>query len=196
MGRDKASLVLAGRTLLQRTLEALDQLPGLEEIVLVIASRQELPPVHCDVPLTVVRDAHEALGPLPAIAAGLAVVRAPVSLILGCDTPFVRPALLRMLAERAHAHAIVMPLHEGRPQPLCSAIRRDALPAVEALLAAGERAPSLLAGDPRALRVEWTDWASADPEGVSFLGVNTPAELAQAETVAARLDAQERLGRA
>lgn len=192
MGRDKASLSLAGRSLLDRVLDTVAQLPAIEEVVLVIGPRQRPPQRIDDLPLTVVRDRVEGEGPFAAVAAGLAAARADICVVLGCDTPFVRPALLQLLVARARSHAIVVPVYEGRLQPLCSAVRREALPEIEALLAAGERAVSSLADDPRAMHLTPLDWVNADPTGVSFLGVNTPAELALAEEMA-RVDAGQQV---
>ena len=190
MGREKASLLLAGRTLLQRTLDAVIRVPAVREVVLVLAPSQALPSLLCDVPLTVVRDRVEGDGPLAAIRTGLAAARAPICLVLGCDTPFVQPLLLRLLAARARDHPFVVPLHNGHPQPLCSAIRRDALATIEALLHAGTRAASVLADHQQALRLGVEEWVQVDPEGVSFVGVNTPDELELAERTAACLDAR------
>ncbi|PKN83040.1 MAG: hypothetical protein CVU47_00690 [Chloroflexi bacterium HGW-Chloroflexi-9] len=189
MGRDKAAVMLHGRRLLDRTLAAAVAVPGVVEVVVVLAPAQVIPPVRCAAPVTLVRDTTAYQGPLAGIAAGLAgTSRAEVALVLGCDTPFVQPGLLALLAARATAGAIVVPVHEGRPQPLCSAIHFEAFEAVRALAAGGARAASAIADDPRALLVQPGEWAAADPEGLSFLGVNTPEELARAEALAARLD--------
>ena len=192
MGRDKASLVLRGRTLLDRTLEALYQLPDLVEVILVLAPGQQAPPFAGAVPGVIVRDRLEGGGPLPAIALGLEAARAgsarvDVALVLGCDTPFVRPALLALLARGAREQPVVLPVHDARPQPLCSAVRLEVLPAIEALLAAGKRAASVLADLPGARLLAASEWASADPDGLSFVGVNTPEELRRAESTAALL---------
>jgi len=188
MGREKASVPLAGRTLLQRTIDAVEQIVGLSEIVLVLAPEQGAPDVECHVPLVIVRDEAEGEGPLAGMARGIAVAASPRCLVLGCDTPFVRPALLHLLIERTTECNVVMPVHEARPQPLCSALRREVLPTIEALLATGTRAPSALADLPEALLVAEPEWRRADPEALSFVGVNTPEELAEAERLLARLE--------
>lgn len=189
MGRDKASVMLHGRRLLDRTLEAAVAVPGVVEVVIVLAPAQVIQPVRCAAPVTLVRDTTAYQGPMAGIAAGLGGTSgAEVALVLGCDTPFVQPGLLALLAARATAGAIVVPVHEGRPQPLCSAIHFEAFEAIRALAAGGTRAASAIADDPRALLVQPDEWTAADPEGLSFLGVNTPEELARAEALAARLD--------
>lgn len=193
MGRDKASVMLHGRRLLDRTLDAAVAVPGVVEVVLVLAPAQVITPVRCAAPVTLVRDTTAYQGPLAGIAAGLGgTSRAEVALVIGCDTPFVQPGLLALLAGRATAGAIVVPVHEGRPQPLCSAIHFEAFEAIRALVAGGVRAASAIADDPRTLLVQPDDWGAIDPEGLSFVGVNTPEELERAEALAARLDRAER----
>ncbi|MSQ42050.1 MAG: molybdenum cofactor guanylyltransferase [Dehalococcoidia bacterium] len=183
MGRDKASLALDGRTLLQRTVDALAQVA--QEIVVVRAPVRALPSLQCALPLHEVEDAVEGEGPLLGIAAGLRAASAPVALIVGCDMPFLRPALLRLLAARAAAGArFVLPSYDGRPQPLCSALRRDALAVVDAHIAAGDRAILAIAQDIDAALVLPEQWAVADPDGRSFQNVNTPEEF---EAARARL---------
>ena len=136
----------------------------------------------------IARDEVEGEGPLAGMARGLTAAISPLCLVLGCDTPFVRPALLGLLAERAREHAIAMPVHDERPQPLCSALRREALDTIESLLAAGTPAASALADRPEALLLAASEWEHVDPEALSFVGVNTPHELAEAERLLARLE--------
>lgn len=193
MGRDKASLTLRGRSLMEWTLDSAERVPGLIEVVVVLADGQDLP-FRTSLPATVIHDEQPYAGPLVAIGSGLRAVTADVALVLGCDTPFVQPSLLALLVEHARDHAIVVPVHDGRPQPLCSAIRRDAMPSIAALIAEGVRAASAIADDPRARLLEPADWAKVDPEALSFVGVNTPDELRQAEVLAARLDARATAG--
>ncbi len=190
MGREKATVPLAGRTLLQRTIDAVEQVRGLAEVILVLAPEQAEPQVECRVPLVIARDEIEGEGPLAGLARGLAAAVSPVYLVLGCDTPFVRPALLELLAERAREQVVVMPIHRGLAQPLCSAGHREVLPTIEALLVEGNRAASALADLAGALLLPESEWRDADPEARSFVGVNTPEELAEAERLLARLEAE------
>ncbi|MEX2446647.1 MAG: molybdenum cofactor guanylyltransferase [Dehalococcoidia bacterium] len=190
MGRDKATVPLAGRSLLQWTIEAVADVRGLVEVVLVLAPRQETPRVTCAVPLRIVRDTTGAEGPLVALIAGVEAASAPVALVLGCDTPFVRPALLHLLVEEARSHSAVIPIVEGRVQPLCSAVRRDALPALAAAVTSGARAASAVADIPGTRLLDEEAWRATDPRGLSFIGVNTPEELAEASAVAAEILAE------
>jgi molybdopterin-guanine dinucleotide biosynthesis protein A len=180
MGQDKAALVLAGRTLLQRAVDALVA-AGASEIVLVGAPGRPLTDVDAPVPVRLTRDAVEGDGPLRGILAGLEAARAEVAIVVGCDMPYLQPALLALLARHARAGArLVVPLHDGRPEGLCSAWRRDAVEAVRAHLAAGDRAVMSVATDLEAVRLPPEAYAGADADGRSFVNVNTPDELARA----------------
>jgi molybdopterin-guanine dinucleotide biosynthesis protein A len=176
MGQDKAALVLDGRTLLQHACDALAA--AADEIVIVGSPGRPLPAVSAAVPVRRVDDAVEGEGPLAGIAAGLAAAHGEVAAVVGCDMPHLAPALLRLLAEQALAGArLVVPLHHGRPEGLCSAWRVDALPVVQAHLAAGDRAVLSVEGDLDGVRLAPEAYRDADPEGLSFVNMNTPEEL-------------------
>lgn len=186
MGRDKASLVLGGVTLLQRTVSALSAV--VDEVVLVRAPGAALPPVEAPCPVRYAEDPVEGEGPLVGMAAGLEAARAPIAIVVGVDMPFLQPALLRLLADRVAAGARwVLPIAERRPQPLCSAFARDALPVLRAHIQAGDRAPMTIAADLGMVRLDEDEWRAADAEGVSFLDVDTPEDFAAA---LARLEAR------
>ena len=127
MGSDKCALEVGGRTLIQRVVDALDEVAC--EIVVVHAPGQPPPEVRSRLPIRHVADPIEDAGPLVAIAEGLEAASAPVAIAVGCDAPQLQPALLRLLGEWADAGTrLVAPLHKGVPQWLCAAWRRDALP--------------------------------------------------------------------
>ena len=179
MGSDKCGLEIEGRTLLQRVVDALGAV--VDEVLVVSAPGRALPEFESAVPLRHVADPYEGGGPLVGIVAGLEAATAPVALIVACDLPELQPALLRLLAQLASEGArLVVPLHEGEPQLLCGAWRREALPVVRARLEAGDRAVAdlLEALDAELLPPE--RYAQVDAGGRSFVNVNTPEDLAAA----------------
>lgn len=176
MGVDKASLMLEGRTLLQRTIDVLDEVA--DEVIVVAATGQELPQLESAHPLRVVEDAIEGQGPLVGIAAGLEAMTAPVAVVVACDMPYLRPALLRLLAERAAGGArLAVPMHDGWPQPLCSAWQAGALAVVRAHVEAGDRTVMSVAGDLDAERMPPEAYVEADADGRSFINLNPPDEF-------------------
>lgn len=176
MGQDKASLVLDGASLLARTVAALEAVA--DEVVIVRAPGQSLPPVQPAATLTIVEDDIEGQGPLYGMGTGLAAASAPVAIVVGVDHPFLQPALLRLLADRVRQGARwVLPIADRRPQPLCSAFARDALEVIRAHLDTGDRAPMAVAADLGMVRLPEEEWRAVDPEGWSFVDVDTPEEF-------------------
>ena len=186
MGRDKCALEVGGRTLIQRVTDALDEVAS--EIIVVHAPRRPPPEVRSRAPLRLVADPFEDAGPLVAIAAGLEAASEPVAIAVGCDAPQLQPALLRLLAEWAQAGSpLVAPLHEGVPQWLCAAWRRDALPALRERIEAGDRAVAAAADTLEGVALLPAEaYVHLDPRGLSFLNVNTPEQLAEARAALAQ----------
>ena len=173
MGEDKASLVLGGATLLARVVAALNALA--DEIVVVRAPGQSLPLVQTASTLTVVADRVEGAGPLEGIATGLEAITAPIALVVGVDHPFLRPTLLRLLLDEVQAGAPwVLPVFEGHPQPMCSAVAAASLGAIRTAISGGERSPATAARSLGAVLMDEARWRTADPEGLSFWDVDTP----------------------
>lgn len=184
MGQDKAAILLGGRSLLQWVADAASEVAG--ELIVAAAAGQALPAIEVPVPVSIRRDTQAYPGPLSALVAALDDVSAPVALVLACDQPFVRPALLRLVAAHAAGHPSVVPVFEERPQPLCAAVRREAASSLRAFIATGARDARALTRLPGSLLLPPETWRSADPDARSFIGVNTPEQLAAAEALLAR----------
>ncbi|MGE0226962.1 MAG: molybdenum cofactor guanylyltransferase [Dehalococcoidia bacterium] len=183
MGRDKAAIVLAGRTLLQRAIDAVEDV--VDEVVIVGAPGRALPAVASRRPLRLVSDHVEGAGPLAGLLSGLAATEAERCLVVGCDQPALAPPLLGLLLGCLDASRSATPVIDGRPQPLVSALRADLLPDLKAVFARGERALRALTRVDGAELIPEEVWRAADPHARSFVGVNTPEELARAEVLLA-----------
>ncbi len=178
LGRDKASEVLLGRTLLQR---AVDAFAGIaDEYVVVTAVGQTLPRVETQVRLRVVEDAYPQTGPLGGIYTGLRAMEAAQGIVVACDMPLLQPALLLELIRLAPDADVVVPLQDGLPEPLCAAYSKACLEPIRACLERGayKVTQCFEALSPRYLRPE--EWQRFDPDGLSFLNVNREEDLARA----------------
>lgn len=176
MGRDKATMELVGRMLIERAVAALDSIA--QQVVIVRAPGQSFPLVPVSGSLTVVEDPVEGQGPLVGMAVGLAAAESPVSVVVGVDHPFLQPDLLRLLASRVTpVDRWVLPVADGRPQPLCSALASDAAGVLQAHVDRGDRAPMAVAAELGMLRITEEEWRTVDPEGLSFIDVDTPEEF-------------------
>ena len=97
MGRDKASLPFGDETMLARTMRLVAGSVPCEQIVLVAAAEQLLPPLPWEA--TVIRDREFDRGPLPALIDGLAALPANVSaaFVTSCDAPLLESTLVEAL---------------------------------------------------------------------------------------------------
>jgi molybdopterin-guanine dinucleotide biosynthesis protein A len=144
--------------------------------VVVAAAGQDLPPLDA----RVLRDEIPDLGPLPALALGLAAIATPYAFALGCDAPFVRRAVLRLLAREGVGAEGAISVWGGLPQPLVALYHRRLAASLSAMAAAGERRLQALATLPGVRLVPAERLRERDPEGTSFRTLNTPAEYAAA----------------
>ncbi len=165
-GRDKASTIVLGRSLLQR---AIDSFAGLvDEYVVVRAVGQTLPSLATAVELTTVEDLYPETGPLGGIYTGLKTRLSPVAVVVACDMPLLQPALLRELLRLAPAHDLVVPMNDGMPEPLCAAYSKSCLGPIEAQLEAGVFKVTGFFEQLSPLYIGPEQWRAFDPDGLSF----------------------------
>lgn len=177
MGQPKAALPFDGVPLLTHLLDRLAAY--FPERVVVRAPGQVLPPFS-DRDVRVVEDAVTDQGPVAGICAGLAAVRRELAFVVTCDVPFLSPRLGAMMVAEAPGYDVVAPEWEGRLNPLQAVYRARLLPLYEEQLAAGRRRPVDLYSRVAVRTVSEAEVRTVDPEGLSFLNMNTPEEYERA----------------
>jgi molybdopterin-guanine dinucleotide biosynthesis protein A len=184
LGRDKASELLAGRSLLQRVV---DRLAGLvDEYVVVTAAGQALPSVEAEAPMRAIEDAYARVGPLGGVYSGLSAMQGARAVTVACDMPLLQPALLSELLLLAPGHEAVVPLSDGGlPEPLCAVYAKTCLPAIKQRIDAGAYKVTGFFESVDVLYVEPEVWRRFDSDGLSFLNVNTEQDLSRAEPLIA-----------
>jgi molybdopterin-guanine dinucleotide biosynthesis protein A len=187
-GADKGGLLVGGRTIRDRQLEALRGL--VDDIFLVggpaAGADAGLDDPAPSTPGTVPRVPDLALGhgPLGGIQAALhRAGDASCTLIVACDLPFLSRPFLAFLLDRARGAAdpdVVVPRSGDRLHPLCATYNRRVRQAVDRRVASGTLAVQALFDEVRVDVVEPEVVATFDPEGVMFWNVNTPDEYERA----------------
>ncbi len=179
LGLDKARLLFGGRPLL-------DIVAGwLAEVcaeVIVVASPLR-PPEVIPPGARVVFDETPGLGPLAGIQAGLKAASCPFAFVAACDMPFLSLPLLRYMAGLPQSYEALVPEWQGRRHPLHAIYSRACLPAVEALLGAGQRRVEELLARVRVQVVGEEEVRRWDPEGLSLFNLNDRRDLATARRV-------------
>lgn len=174
-GSPKALAEWRGKRLVDHVVERLA--PLADRTVLVADPRSEETQWPGDIVVT--DDPSLPSGPLRGIVAGLSQCSSDWAWVIACDTPLISPALMTALRDEAIAGDIaVAPLWDGRLQLLAACWETAASPELAKALASGEQSPrrALEALGCRVFPAERC--REIDPEGKSFLNVNTPEDLA------------------
>jgi molybdopterin-guanine dinucleotide biosynthesis protein A len=133
-GRDKSRLLIEGRPIIVRQLEALRQVAG--EIFVVGGE----PDRFADVGLTVHADVEPGCGAIGGVLTAVTVAPSERVLVVACDLPYLAAPLLARLAELAE-HADAAWVRGGRgAEPLLACYRRTARAPIAAAIAAGRLA--------------------------------------------------------
>jgi len=170
-GVDKREIVVGGRTIFERQVEALR--PCVGEIV--VSSPRAVPGYRT------VADAIPDAGPLAGIAAGLAAAATPWLFVIAGDMPHVHRAFIELVLSHGDTESDAVGIRiRGLPEPLCTAMRVAVWrPIVAARIAAGRlKASSLLTDE--AVRVRWIEEAALraiDPLLRALHNVNAPEDL-------------------
>ena len=173
MGQDKAALALDGEPLLSRVVRLLEAALGQPVMVIGPPERAALAPG-----ARVVPDARPGLGPLGGIVSALQAASTPHIFVAACDMPFLRPALVRYVASLAFGYDVVVPRSARGTEQLCAVYEQGCVAAIQARLAASDRAVAPLYAQVRTREVAPAEWAAYDPDGRSFININTPEEWA------------------
>ena len=191
MGRDKASVEIAGVPLLDRMLRKLKVL-GLRARVAGMRDPLEW------MDIEVMSDLHPDCGPLSGVETALRRSEMPLVLVLGVDLPLIETDFLMWMLERAQVSGAVatIPRLLDEPQPLCAVYRREWLPHVVRALESGDY--KVMAAVEHAIaeggvsRVDMFDverviasgaWDPALPVHCQFINCNRPADATTVATL-------------
>ena len=173
MGQDKASLIFGGETMIERAVRVMHEVA--DEVIVVARAEQPMP-----AGVRAVHDPVEDLGPLAGIVAGLLASSTDVNVIVACDMPLVRAAVLRRLAELRGDADICVAVADGHASPLCAVYRKHVGSVGQTLLDAGERRVMALLDRVATKRVDATALRDLDPDLESFISCDTPEEFSAA----------------
>lgn len=169
MGFDKATTVVDGVMLAVRTAQVLGSAtapvvevgPGVSGVALVTAEEPA------------------GAGPLAAIVAGARLLRREGHdgsvVVVACDLPLLDPALVSLLVAHPSPSSVV-PMAEGRAQPLCARWAQHHLTLAEQLLHHGERSLRTLLGQPDVVLMDEAEWRAVAP-AAALRDVDTTADL-------------------
>jgi molybdopterin-guanine dinucleotide biosynthesis protein A len=171
MGTDKAQIVLGAEPLVMRTVRTLAEV--CSDVVVASGDGHRLD--HLRLPQ--VADAIPGAGPLGGIAAGLEAARHDLVAVVATDMPAASPAVLTLLAGLWQGEAAVVPVVQGRWEPLHAVWARSAAPRIVACLQAGDRKVMRVLATLGVRLVEEEEWTVAEPTGAFAANLNVPVDL-------------------
>jgi len=165
MGRPKAWLEVGDTYLLRYVAERLA--PAFSEVMVSFAEPEQLEE---PVPYRVVFDRRTPAGPLAGLEAGLAAARNDMVFAVACDMPYVTQEVAQIAVAAARRCDAAIPRIDGRPEPVCGAYRRSALPFITGAVNTGRLKAADLSAE---LDVRWLE----DLDPLLFRSLNTPQDL-------------------
>ncbi len=126
-----------------------------------------------------VGDVLPSRGPLTGIYSALINSRNPAVFVIACDMPFVEAGMISLVCDKYKESILkerfdaAIPVFGGRPQPLFGIYCNVALPALEEGIMNDKVALKPFLGEIRTLYIEEDEVRAIDPQGRSFVNINT-----------------------
>lgn len=181
MGRDKLTMKVGSKTLLDRVHNALQS--SCEDVLIVGATGRNRLKFNRFSGVRVVPDFRPGrAGPLAGIEAALAAARNDLVFVAAGDMPFIPEEMVGALLELIGGDdvRVAVPRYGGRLHPLCAAYHRDALADLSFTLNLGVKAVHTFLENIDGVRcVEEELTLFGDPE-LFLMNVNSPEDLERA----------------
>ncbi|MEK6619324.1 MAG: molybdenum cofactor guanylyltransferase [Nitrospirota bacterium] len=174
MGRDKRFLELEGRTLLERALSVLESL--FSEVIVVVAE----PVLRLSgLRHQVVTDLVPNCATLGGLYTGLSSAAHGRIFAAACDMPFLNQSVIKWMAKLDRNADVVMAQLADGLQPMHAVYSKACLPHLERMLNARNLKVQELSQSPglSVRLVSEDELREADPQFLSFLNINTVADL-------------------
>lgn len=182
MGRDKGLVKLESTPLVEHVYSAAKEL-GLE--VFIATNR---PHDYSFLGLRTVTDRPPLRASLVGLRTALEAARTERVLVLACDMPLVRPRLIKHMAGRSTTADALIPRFNGQLQPFLAIYKHACIEKVETTLEDDELEMQAFLRRLRLEEISEAEVRKHDPQGLSFLNVNTEDDLVNAKRILARLE--------
>ncbi len=180
MGMDKRHLSVHGKPLLDRVTSVLLEL--FPEVLLVLAE-EDLSGQ--DERIRIVTDLVPACAAVGGLYTGLSHSRSPRVFVVACDMPFINPAVIELFLQKIDATDIVVAQLLNGLQPLHGVYSKQCLPVLKDMIDDRDLRLQNIADKPGLTvhRVPETEIQRLDPQLLSFLNLNSPADLELANKI-------------
>ncbi|MDP3259412.1 MAG: molybdenum cofactor guanylyltransferase [Thermodesulfovibrionales bacterium] len=140
---------------------------------------------YCGVPM--IGDIINQRGPLTGIFSVLSNIKDNAIFVAACDMPFLNERLIRYMVDKynnfnsgTNKWDAVIPVFEGKPQPLFGIYSKNILGIIEERLNKGLKKLKDMLTEINVLYIKEEEVRQIDPEGRSFLNINTMEDYEKA----------------
>ena len=172
MGTDKSFVPFRGRPLIATVIDAV---AGLGDELILVTNK---PDAYAHLGLPMYGDLYPETGPLGGIYTALRHAAHPHVLTVACDMPWLNRPLLEYMAGLRQTADVVVPRWDKYPEPLHAIYSKECLEPIREKLDAEMYKITAFFGRVKVRFVDREEIERFDPEGRSFVNVNTPDELA------------------
>jgi molybdopterin-guanine dinucleotide biosynthesis protein A len=96
---------------------------------------------------------------------------------VACDMPFIGTEVIELIKKKFHGQDAVIPVHQGLPHALLGIYSRQIVPVLERRMRQNRKAMWDLSQEISAELIPEREISEADPEGRSFVNINTLEEF-------------------
>jgi molybdenum cofactor guanylyltransferase len=180
-GINKALIEVRGRPIIERVASTLSRI--FTRIVIIT----NCPDSFRFLGLPMYRDIIPGSGSLGGLYTGLKVCGTDYGFLVGCDMPFLRADIIRLMVGKIDDFDVIIPEAQGYTEPLHALYSQRCVPHIEDLIHQTDYKIFNLFHRVRVNMLPESVFTSFDPD-LSFIGnVNSPEDLARAEELAERL---------
>ena len=172
MGTDKSFVPFLGRPMIEVVRERVE---GLGDELIIVTNK---PDAYAYLGLPMFGDDYPDTGPLGGIYTAVRHACHTHTLVVACDMPWLNRPLLEYMVGLREAADVVVPRWDKFPEPLHAVYSKTCLEPMREKLEAGVLKITAFYGRVSLRFVEREEIARFDPEGRSFVNVNTPDDLA------------------
>ena len=175
MGTDKSFVPFRGRPMIATVIDAV---AGLGDELILITNK---PDDYAHLGLPMFGDLYPETGPLGGIYTAVHHATHPHVLTVACDMPWLNRPLLEYIVSLRETADVVVPRWDKFPEPLHAVYSKACLEPIKEKLDAQMYKITVFYGRVSLRFVSREEIEQFDPEGRSFVNVNTPEELAERE---------------
>lgn len=184
LGRDKAFEPIGNLPLIQRVLSQVSQI-SRHTIVVANDKKRETQLSGLD-GISISIDKYPDTGSLGGIFTGIHASTTDWTFVVACDMPFLNIKLIRYIMSLKEGYDAVVPVIDGRPEPIHSIYSKDCLAHIKEKITNNELK---ITGFFDKISVRYVNESAInefDPDHLSFLNVNNEEDLEKAINIANR----------